>query len=188
MRKIQFDESLAGTVVEDDFTISRFLGAGAMGSTYKARQHSLGRDVCLKFLALSSLSEAENVRRFKREARILARLKHRSIVECYSFGIFERIYPFLVMELVEGRSLRSILEDGPLDWRRSCNIVLQACEALRYAHEEGFVHRDVKPDNIMLCGDSGSEVVKLIDFGLAGKLVSTPGTKVVSKCGLHGRG
>ncbi|MBY0550546.1 MAG: protein kinase [Candidatus Obscuribacterales bacterium] len=94
MQRIRFDESLVGTVVEKDFTIVEYLGAGANGATYRARQQTLARDVCIKFLAVSSLSDAENVRRFKREARVLARLKHKNIVECYAFGIFERVYPF----------------------------------------------------------------------------------------------
>lgn len=182
MRRLRLDESLVGTVVEQDFTIVEFLGAGAMGATYRARQLSLSRDVCIKFLSLSSLSDAESVRRFKREARVLARLKHKNIVECYAFGIFENIYPYLVMELVSGQSLRRVLQDGALDWKRSCKIVLQASDALQSAHLQGIVHRDVKPDNIMLCGED-LESVKVIDFGLAGKIGAVEGFETLTSPG-----
>ena len=175
MQRIQLNESLVGTVIAGDFTIHEYLGSGAMGTTYRARQDSLGRDVCIKFLALSSLSEPENVQRFKREAKVLARLKHRNIVECFSFGIFQSVYPYLILELVEGQSLRSYLEKGPLDWTETSRLMVQACDALQYAHDQGFAHRDVKPDNMMLCGESGSQQLKLIDFGLACKLNCEPG-------------
>ena len=183
MRRIQLDSSLVGTVVEGDFTITQFLGAGAMGATYRARQMSLDRDVCIKFLSLSSLSEAENVRRFKREARILARLKHKNIVECYSFGIFDHVYPYLVMELIVGESLRQSLANGAIEWSRACRIVVQATDALSYAHAQGIIHRDVKPDNMMICVDGNSETVKLIDFGLAGKLESVVGVDTLTAPG-----
>ncbi|MBY0550651.1 MAG: serine/threonine protein kinase [Candidatus Obscuribacterales bacterium] len=183
MRRIQLDSSLVGTVVERDFTVLEWLGAGGMGATFRAKQHSLQREVCLKFLAIASLSELESVQRFKREARVLGRLKHPGIVQVYSFGIFERVYPFLVMELVEGRSLRKELQGGAIDWARSCRLLGQTSAALQYAHNHGFVHRDVKPDNIMLIGEPGFEKVKLIDFGLAGKLSSISGFETLTNTG-----
>ncbi|MBY0552255.1 MAG: serine/threonine protein kinase [Candidatus Obscuribacterales bacterium] len=169
MRTIQLNESLVGQVLEGDYTILELLGSGGFGAAYRARQASLGRDVCIKFLGLSSLSEAQSVQRFKREAKVLGRLRHKNIVECYSFGILEKVYPFLVMELVEGRSLRNALDSEALEWPQACAIVRQVCEALCFAHDSGFIHRDVKPENIMLSGAVGSESVKLIDFGLVGK-------------------
>lgn len=183
MRRIQLDGSLIGTVVEGDFTIVEFLGAGAMGATYRARQMSLAREVCIKFLSVSFLSDAESVRRFKREARVLARLKHKNIVECYSFGVLERVYPYLVLELIEGESLRSVLANGAIDWTRSCSIVAQTADALQYAHAHGIIHRDVKPDNIMLCRQDSSDFVKLIDFGLAGKVGSVAGVDTLTAPG-----
>lgn len=185
MQTIQLNESLVGLVLDGDYTILELLGTGGFGAAYRAQQISLGRQVCIKFLGLSSLSDPQNVQRFKREAKVLGRLRHKNIVECFSFGILQSVYPYLVMELVEGRSLRTILENGGLEWPQACSIVRQVCDALSFAHESGFIHRDVKPENIMLSGLVGHETVKLIDFGLVGKSVNnrldtltTPGSMV----------
>lgn len=185
MQNIQFNQSLVGQILEDDYVIQEFLGAGGMGATFKAKQSSLGRQVCIKFLALSALTTTESVSRFRREARILAKLRHKNIVECFSFGLLDGVYPFLVMEMVEGRSLRELLRQGPLDWRHALHIVRQVAIAMQEAHQSDIIHRDLKPDNIMLQGEFGKESVKVIDFGLAGKLsaelfdtLTTPGTLI----------
>ncbi|MBY0550547.1 MAG: protein kinase [Candidatus Obscuribacterales bacterium] len=82
-----------------------------------------------------------------------------------------------------GQSLRRVLQDGALDWGRSCKIVLQASDALHSAHLQDIVHRDVKPDNIMLCGEGASESVKVIDFGLAGKIGAVDGFDTLTSPG-----
>lgn len=138
-----------------------------MGAAYRARQKVLGRVVCIKFMNMLALSDPESIRRFRREARVLGGLRHPNIVTCFSFGIYEHIYPFLVMELVEGIGLRDVLRNsGALEPRRACKIIEQVCAALQYTHDAGFAHRDVKPDNIMLQIIDGEEHAKLVDFGL----------------------
>lgn len=184
MRTILLNESLVGNVLENDYLIQEYLGAGGYGAAYKAQQISLGREVCIKFMSLSSLSDADSIKRFKREARVLARLRHKNIVECFSFGLFERVYPFLVMQLAPGRSLREILSERKLDWLEACRIILQVCEGTQHAHDAGFIHRDLKPENIMVETLEGREFVRIIDFGLVGKTdaiagidtLTTPGT------------
>ncbi len=169
MQDIVLDESLVGRVINDCFLVTDFLGEGGFGVTYRAIQLELNRPVCFKILKLKTLTNVEVLQRFKREARVMARLKHRNIVTCYSFGIFHDIYLYLAMELVSGPSLRSLLAlEQQMNWVRAVKIACQVCNALEFAHLQGFIHRDIKPDNIMLTGDE-EETAKVIDFGLVGK-------------------
>lgn len=166
---LQFNESLVGTEIEG-FQITRFLGVGGMGAAFRAIQIDLGRQVCLKFLKSDGLSDRENLERFKREARVLSRLQHPNIVSCYSFGLVANFYPYLVLEYVEGESLRELLIEQKPDWQQVCRIMEDVCNALEHAHQNGFVHRDIKPENIMLASTPEGRIPKIIDFGLAGKL------------------
>ncbi len=168
MRNIQFDESLVGQTIDGGFDLTRWIGAGGMATTYEARQRDLNRKVCIKFLKPEGLSSADSLERFKREARVLSKLKHDYIVSCFSFGLYESIYPFLALELVNGVSLKALAEERPVDWKRACLLVRQLCTALEFAHQRDCIHRDVKPDNVMVTNIDGEETVKLIDFGLVG--------------------
>ncbi len=190
MRNLQLDESLVGTVIDGGFLITQFLGAGGMGAAFRAKQAELNRDVCVKFLREDGLTDPENLARFKREARVLSRLRHNNIVGCYSFGLLGSVFPFLVMEYLEGRSLKHLLNEERLGWAPAVSIVEQICNGLEYAHQSGFVHRDIKPDNIML-PQSGTQDIsdaKIIDFGLVGKhhgpvdvdTLTSPGTLIGS--------
>lgn len=167
MNNVHFDRSLIGEVINDEYVIEDLLGAGGMGTAYKAVHIRLRRKVCIKFLEQSALSDPASIRRFKREARILGNLNHPNIVTCYAFGTYRNVYPFLVMELLDGHSLREELREGAIDTIRACRIIEHICIGLQFAHNAGFAHRDIKPDNIMLCGTHGQEIVKLVDFGLA---------------------
>lgn len=169
MVELILDNSLVGRIIGDSYLVQEFIGAGGMGATYRAEQLNLKRRVCIKFLKKEILSGADNIKRFKREAKVLAGLDHPNIVQCFAFGLYDKVYPYLVMEFVEGQSLRSILNQGPLDWRRACSIISQVCEALSVAHKAGFIPRDIKPDNVMLTTSGGAEIVKLIDFGLVAR-------------------
>jgi serine/threonine protein kinase len=169
MSRLTLDHSLIGEVINDEYVIEELLGAGGMGTAYGAIHRLLQRKVCIKFLEVSALSEAKNIRRFRREAKVLGRLSHPNIVTCYSFGVYKNVYPYLVMELLEGQSLRQALSSGPMEPIRACRIVEQICKGLQFAHNAGFAHRDVKPDNVMLQGTGDSEIAKLVDFGLVGK-------------------
>ncbi len=134
-----------------------------MGAVYKARQRKLDRLVAVKVLPPDWGKEPAFAERFAREAKMLARLAHPHIVAVHDFGESDGLF-YLVMEYVDGASLRHILQEGRLEPDEALAIIPQICDALQYAHEEGVVHRDIKPENILL--DSKSRV-KIADFGLA---------------------
>jgi tRNA A-37 threonylcarbamoyl transferase component Bud32/TM2 domain-containing membrane protein YozV len=139
------------------------LGRGGMGAVYKARQPRLDRLVALKILAPEKQNDLQFAERFEREARALARLNHPNIVTVFDFGeVSGRFY--LLMEFVDGLTLRQLLQHGKLAPAEALNIVPKICEALQYAHEQGIVHRDIKPENILL--DKQGRV-KIADFGIA---------------------
>ena len=139
------------------------LGRGGMGIVYKARQTRLNRLVALKILAPEKERTAEFAERFSREALALAKLNHPSIVAVYDFGEADGMY-YLLMEYVDGLSLRQMLQAGKITPEEALAIVPKICEALQYAHERGVVHRDIKPENVLL-GKEGQ--VKIADFGIA---------------------
>jgi tRNA A-37 threonylcarbamoyl transferase component Bud32 len=146
--------------------IIEFIGRGGMGAVYKARQKELDRVVALKVLPPDIGQEATFAERFAREAKALAKLNHPGIVTIYDFGRADGLY-FFLMEYVDGVSLRQLLSNSRISPREALAIVPQICDALQFAHDQGFVHRDIKPENILL--DRRGRV-KVADFGLA-KLV-----------------
>jgi WD40 repeat protein/serine/threonine protein kinase len=146
------------------------LGAGGMGSVYKAEHRLMERLVALKVINPRLTADAEAVGRFRREVKAAARLNHPNIVTAYDAEQAGDIH-FLVMEYVEGLSLAHwVQQEGPLPVRRACDFVRQAALGLQHAYEQGMVHRDVKPQNLMLTKAQGSQtldLVKVLDFGLA---------------------
>jgi serine/threonine protein kinase len=146
-----------------ELEILELLGQGGMGAVYKARQLKLDRLVALKILPPELSCDPAFAERFAREARALARLNHPQVVAVYDFGKAGGHY-FLLMEYVDGGSLRQLLTAGPLPPPQALPVVGQICDALQYAHEQGVVHRDIKPENILL--DRRGQV-KIADFGLA---------------------
>ena len=139
------------------------LGRGGMGVVYKARQPRLDRLVALKILAPEKEQDPKFAERFTREAKALARLNHPNIVTVYDFGEANGFY-YLMMEYVDGASLRQLLRAGKTTPEAALTIVPPICEALQYAHQQGIVHRDIKPENILL--DKQGRV-KIADFGIA---------------------
>ena len=144
------------------------LGRGAMGVVYRATDPVIGRPVAVKTIKLSEqgtgLSRSELIARFQTEARAAGLLTHHNIVVVYDAGEEDGLF-YITMELVEGKSLQALLDDGhafPLP--RVLRIMEQACNALQFAHENNIVHRDIKPANVMLTGD---DTVKVTDFGTA---------------------
>lgn len=146
--------------------IIELIGRGGMGAVYKARQKQLDRLVALKILPPGLGNEAGFAERFTREARALAKLSHPGIVTVHDFGQADGLF-YLVMEYVDGVTLRQLLNVGRVEPREALAIVPQICDALQYAHDQGIVHRDIKPENILLDRQGR---VKVADFGLA-KLV-----------------
>ncbi|MDD2710183.1 MAG: serine/threonine-protein kinase [Verrucomicrobiae bacterium] len=150
--------------VVGDYEIVRELGRGGMGVVYQARQISLDRWVALKVLPVEMAADQEYVDRFLREARAAAQMNHPNIIQVYDAGIFDRHY-FFVMEFVVGRNLAQIVQDqGPMDEKTALQVMWQVSLGLAYAHGMGVVHRDIKPDNIIISEDG---VAKIGDLGLA---------------------
>ncbi len=146
-----------------ELDVEELLGRGGMGVVYRARQRRLDRAVALKLLAPELARDPAFAERFVREARALARLSHPHVVGVHDFGDRDGLF-YLLLELVDGVGLRDVLRAGTLSPAQALELVPQICSGLQYAHEQGVVHRDVKPENLLL--DRAGRV-KIADFGLA---------------------
>ncbi len=135
-----------------------------MGVVWRARDVRLGRAVAVKVLSAASVGSDTARVRLIREARAAAALEHEGIIRVYDVGELGDGGAYLVMELVRGRSLRDVLEKGPLSPRSCARLVIQVARALQFAHEAGVVHRDIKPDNIMV---RDGDRIMVVDFGVA---------------------
>ena len=145
------------------YEIVNLLGAGGMGRVYLARDPSLGREVAIKALAHAFRGDSGSLRRFEREARVLAALSHPNIAAIYGFEHLDGA-PYLVLERVDGETLAQRLSRGPLSRAEALSVAAQISEGLEEAHAKGVVHRDLKPSNVML---TSGDRAKLVDFGLA---------------------
>ncbi len=161
-------EILIGSVVADRYRIERELGQGGMGTVYLAEHVTVGRKVAVKVLTAELSHHPTVARRFKEEARAASAAGHQNIVEVFDAGTLPDGRLFLVMELLNGKSLYEEIEDtGQLSVVRACAIIRQVARAVRAAHGVGIIHRDLKPDNIMLVDKGEGEVVKVLDFGIS---------------------
>jgi eukaryotic-like serine/threonine-protein kinase len=151
------------------YEIQSPLGAGGMGEVYRARDTRLGRDVALKILTEAFTQDADRLHRFELEARAVAALNHPNILAVFDIGQHNGT-PFLVSELLEGDSLRTVLDSGTVPQRKAIEYGVQIAHGLAAAHEKGIVHRDLKPENVFITKDGR---IKILDFGLA-KLVQVP--------------
>lgn len=158
-----------GTVVAGRYRIDRALGAGTMGVVVAAWHLELEQPVAIKFLNPAVLGAAEALERFRREARAAARIKSEHVVRVLDVGALPDGLPFIVMELLNGRSLEDELAArGPLPVVEAVSYVLQAIDALSEAHAAGVVHRDLKPANLFVAERSDrSQIVKVLDFGIS---------------------
>jgi serine/threonine protein kinase len=145
------------------YEVIGLLGAGGMGEVYSARDTRLGREVAIKVLPADVAADAERLARFEREARAVSALNHPNIVTLYEVGTSDT-GPYLVLERVDGESLRAVIASGPMPVRRLLGLGAQIAAGLAKAHAAGVVHRDLKPDNIMVTADG---FAKILDFGLA---------------------
>jgi eukaryotic-like serine/threonine-protein kinase len=145
------------------YEIQSPLGSGGMGEVYRATQSSLGRQVAIKVLSPEFASDPDRLRRFEQEARSASALNHPNIISIYEVGS-EGANSYIAMEFVDGKTLRDLLQAGPIPIKKSLQIVTQIADGLAKAHAAGIVHRDVKPENVMVTRDG---FVKILDFGLA---------------------
>ncbi|HLK65585.1 MAG TPA: protein kinase [Bryobacteraceae bacterium] len=143
------------------YTVTAEIGSGGFGRVYSATDPSVGRTVAIK--VMNAPDDASIVRRFRSEAKTVANLHHRNIVTVYEFGEQSGV-PYLVMEYLEGVTLQSLIGQGSVALLEKLEIMVEAAEGLKYAHEHGVTHRDVKPGNIMRLVDGS---VKIMDFGIA---------------------
>src|SRR5215831_14392634 len=139
------------------------IGAGGMGEVWKARDTRLSREVAIKVLPASVSADSDRLRRFEQEARAAGILSHPNITAVYDIGSHEGA-PYVVQELLEGETLRSLLAGGRLSPRRAIDYSIQIARGLAAAHEKGIVHRDLKPENLFVTKDGR---IKILDFGLA---------------------
>jgi serine/threonine-protein kinase len=163
------NDRLVGQVIADRYHIVSVLGEGGMGRVYLAEHVRMGRKSAVKVLSPNMALSADAISRFNREAANASRINHPNVAQIYDFGETSDGMLYLAMELVEGETLRSLIQrGGPLPIIRAAELTRQIADALGAAHHLGIVHRDLKPDNIILAKHhDGSDWVKVVDFGIA---------------------
>ncbi len=155
---------MVGSVLEDRYELEELVGRGGMSSVYRARDRILGREVAIKMLHDQYVNDKDQVERFRREARAVAKLAQSNVAVVIDRGEDEG-RPYIVFEYVEGGSLKKLIQEtAPLPLDRALELGVQIARGLEHAHRSGLVHRDVKPQNVLL---DGGGVAKVIDFGIA---------------------
>jgi serine/threonine-protein kinase len=158
---------LVGRVISDRYRLVELVAMGGMGAIYRGEHLLMRKEVAIKVLHPETEGFPELVVRFEREAVAGAHIQHPNVASASDFGKFEGDSCFLVLEFIKGKTVRQILEHGPIPPARAAHIARQLITALGAAHKKGVVHRDVKPRNVMVVDDGPEDTVKLIDFGLA---------------------
>jgi len=157
-----------GLTVGDHYVIDGLVGEGAMGRVYRAHHRDIpDRRYAIKILIGDLAATAQMRQRFQLEAEHASKLAHPNVVNVIDYGSTGHHVSYIVMDLVEGPSLGSICAKGPMDPQRVLRLARQLCDGLEHAHSRGMIHRDFKPDNILVVGDGELEVARIADFGLA---------------------
>jgi len=157
-----------GSVLHGTYTLVEILGRGGMGIVWKAAHTRLPRPLAIKVLNDAAYESEEVLQRFRREAEVTSQLGHPHIIQVFDFNVLEDGRAYLVMEFLDGMSLRDRMRQGPFSEEEAAALVRQVGSALGRVHKEGIVHRDLKPENIFLCQtDDGSTLVKVLDFGIS---------------------
>lgn len=158
-------DNLIGKILEERYRISELIGTGGMANVYKATDLIDGTVVAVKILREECRSNSELVRRFKNESKAISVLDHPNIVKVFDFSMTEKIQ-YIIMEYIDGITLKEYMEyrGQPLTYKETLHFITQVLAALQHAHERGIVHRDIKPQNMMLLSDSS---IKVMDFGIA---------------------
>ena len=168
-----------GDVLAGKYRVDRILGIGGMGMVVSALHLELEQQVAIKFMLPAALENPEAAARFMREARAAGRLTSEHVCRVSDVGRFDTGVPYIVMEYLEGRDLGTLLKrKGPMPVDQAVDYILQASEGMAEAHGHGIVHRDLKPDNLFLADRSdGSQIVKVLDFGISKASVTGIATK-----------
>lgn len=161
-------DPLIGTTIDHRYEVIGTLGEGGMGIVYHVRHRLLGKPLALKVLRADLARDGDLGQRFIREARAAASVAHPNVVQITDFGNLPSGQPYFVMELLTGESLSALLrKGGPLPAASATRLLTQIVDALAAAHAAGVVHRDLKPDNVLVCPGPSGDIVKVLDFGLA---------------------
>ena len=153
-----------GKMLDNRYELLELIGTGGMANVYKAKCHRLNRLVAIKILKSELAENAEFRRRFRDESLAVAQLSHANIVSIYDVSSSQGI-DYIVMELIDGITLKQYMERrGRMDWREALHFITQIMRGLSHAHSRGIIHRDIKPQNIMVLRDGS---VKVADFGIA---------------------
>ncbi|HET7434604.1 MAG TPA: protein kinase [Thermoanaerobaculia bacterium] len=162
-------ESGVPRIIEEKYIVTKLLGRGGMGSVYLANQKRLNRPVAIKVLLAHLVGSSSMRTRFEREARIVARLRHPAIVTIHDFGLLHSGHAYLVMEYLDGQTLRKMIQNGPQTVEQVLDMLKPVAEAIDTAHRAGVIHRDLKPENIMIVRDPQAQraMPRVLDFGLA---------------------
>lgn len=175
-----------GTLIAGRFRVLALLGDGGMGRVYLAEQPmgKSSRKVAVKTLLAEHAGDQELLDRFQRECELVAQLEHPNIVNVYDFGSADDGALYIAMEFVEGETLAARIARGPIQPHAAMSILRQVCGALDEAHRRGILHRDLKPDNIMLTTRAGQDdFVKLLDFGIAKRSTTDPSGTQLTRAG-----
>jgi len=168
----------------DRYEIVRPLGIGGSADVYEAEHLDLGRRVALKIVRCGAHETDETLARFRREARTSGSLRHPNIADVFDVGYTDDGSPYLVMELLNGESLGAWIARGPLSIEAAVEVGTQLADALAFVHMSGILHRDVKPDNIVMHQERGRTVAKLVDFGISKPVMDGPAERGITREGL----
>ena len=169
-----------GKIIKGRYRVIQKLGEGGMGAVYLAEQVAVSRKVALKWLHSDFAGDEEFIRRFRQEAKLAAALNHHNVVTIFDFDQADDGSLYIVMEYVDGKNLGEIVRNGPIEISRALRMAAQIAEGLTAAHRAGVIHRDVKPENIMVVGRE--EEIKLMDFGIS-RLRDTEGASRLTRLG-----
>src|SRR5438270_3110862 len=162
------DDPLLGQTLAEKYLVEELIKSGGMGSVYRGKHVLMDKTVAIKVLRPSLAVDNDVVARFSREAKAASRISHPHAVNVTDFGEDENGAVFLVMEYLDGRTLKEIIKtEGQMPVDRALEIIRQVAGALDVAHEQGVVHRDLKSDNIMLMQANANDWAKVLDFGIA---------------------
>jgi eukaryotic-like serine/threonine-protein kinase len=173
------EDARIGTILEGRYRVEERLAAGGMGIVYRGERVGLAKPVAIKFLHRSAALVADRRRRFEREAAAMSRLSHPNLCSIIDYGSLDEV-PYLVLDYHPGISLRRVLEEGALRPPRAVFIARQILAGLGSAHASGVVHRDLGPSNVLLVGQPGEDLVKILDFGVAKLLEGDGGPSELS--------
>ena len=167
--KVTFSVEDASEILAERFEVLSFLGHGGMGSVFKVKERASDKIFAVKLLNPQLVNDDSSVRRFEQEAKAAMHLTHAHLAAVYEYGMGKDDTPYLVMDFLEGTTLdQLLLKEKYLDHRRAIDLFIQICEAIEYAHYKGVIHRDIKPNNIIVTKPSQDlEFAKLFDFGIA---------------------